>query len=503
MAGKLSLEDTARFDERFRTEIWPLLERAEGGCVSCHNEKNPSQLHFPAEGSSASFKRLLTQGFFEPENPGSLLSRVASPLKEQRMPPPPARSWSDAEIAKLRAFVTDLYDRVHTGVRVDEQFPPELLDPYTGKAPAGGTDNTFLTYRQLRGKIKTLFEDDWVRGEKDLFQENVAQFGGADFIKRFDESSKPAAPFLSALDALSRDVASRAYLESTGPFAGRSERLPSPLALKAPDAAYRAEITRLYRRLLFRAPTEPELRQAFGFIRSIYAARESVARQEGTLDFELTARDDAGRATTHELRIRFTNEPLGVFQQFVDESAHAPQAEVKGKLDRAFTFKAGDRAQRLLLSNEGTLGNVSLAGVELKGPLPETTVKRIESSDPSVSVQGAWQRATSDGLTSFEDGNNNKGSSRIEVPLPVPKDGKYEVWLVWRRSGAGGSGRGRRFAPVDNSSAVPVEVYSHDAPLLANPPLPPVPPKGEAHFFVDQTVDTLPHWDLKTAFRFG
>jgi hypothetical protein len=38
---------------------------------------------------------------------------------------------------------------------------------------------------------------------------------------------------------------------------------------------------------------------------------------------------------------------------------------------------------------------------------------------------------------------------------------------------------------------------------LAVPPAPPVPPKGEAHFFVDQSMDTVAFWDLKTAFRFG
>jgi hypothetical protein len=49
-----------------------------------------------------------------------------------------------------------------------------------------------------------------------------------------------------------------------------------------------------------------------------------------------------------------------------------------------------------------------------------------------------------------------------------------------------------------------IEVASRNkASALAIPPAPPVPPKGEARFFVDETVDTLPFIDLKTAFRFG
>jgi hypothetical protein len=504
VAGQLSAEDSELFEARFAKEIWPLLERANGGCVSCHNQNNPSQLHFSADGPEANFKRLLAHAFLDPKNPSGFLARITTPVKERRMPPPPMKQWTPAEVTKLRSFVNDLGAKLQkSGVRADEMFPSDLLDPYTGRPVSGGPDNTFLTYRQLRGKVRTIFGDEWKRGGRDLFQENIAQFGGADFVKRFDESSKASATYLSAVDTLARDVSSRAYLASSGPFAGRAENLPSPASMKTPSTAYRAEIARLYRKLLYRNPTEGEVRQAFAFIKDIYAAQESVARQEGTLDFELAVADGAGREATQMVRLRFSNQALGVYQEFLDQSAQAEQPQVSKNLNGQFTFKPKSPGQRFEITNEGTRGNVSLAAVELKGPQPETTVKRIEVTDPSVSLQGGWQRRTNDNFVSFEDADNNKGSSRIEIPIDVPKEGKYEVTVVWRRSGSVQVGRGRRATAASNARAVLVEVHSHDPSVIANPPLPEVPPKGEARFFIDQTMDTIPHWDLQAAFKFG
>ncbi len=502
VGGRLSLEDAAALEERFTKEIWPLLDRANGGCVACHRANNPSQLHFGEDGAGFNFKKLLGHGFFNPDNPSGLLARITSPIPEQRMPPAPANPWPAGEVEKLRRFVKDLYDRTQAGgVRPDEQFPAELLDPYTGKPVSGGPDNTFLTYRQLQGKIRTLFGDDWKRGGKDLFLANLAQFNGADFKERFDESSKASATFLSAMDSLSRDVASRAYLRSSGPFAGRSEKLASPLKLKAPDAAYRAEIARLYRKLLFRSPTEAETAQAFALIRNIYQAEETVAKEPGNLDLELLVEDDAGRRASHAFRLPFTNQVLGIYQEWLDQSVEAKAEQVRKKLDRAFTFRPKTTGQKFELTNEETDGNVSLAAIELKGPLPGAAVKRIDVTAPGVNLQGAWQEKKSNGFTSFEDNNNSKGGSRIEIPIDVEREGKYEVTVVWRRPGVVQIRRAR--VPQQNAPAVLVQVHSHDAPATANPPLAAVPPKGEAHFHIDQTLDTIRYWELEPGFQFG
>lgn len=497
----LSQADAAELEARFTKDVWPLLERASGGCVSCHNKGNPSQLHFPEGGAAAGFKKLLGQGFFEPDNPAGLLARISTPVAAQRMPPAPQKPWTEAETNTLRDFVKDLYDRVHHGARADEQFPAELLDPFTGKKVAAGPDTTFLSYTQLRGKIRTLFGDDWNRGGKDLFQANIAQFNGADFVTRFDESSKAAPTFLSAVDTLARDVASRAYLTSSGPFAGRKERLPSPLSLKAPDAAYRAEIARLYRKLLFRSPSPAETQQAFSLIKSVYQAADVVAKESGFLDLELIVEDAAGRKAVRPVRIPFANEALGSYQEWLDQSGASDTPQVRKKLNGAFTFRPHTPGQAFELTNEGTAGNVSLAAIELKGPLPKDAVKRIDVTAPGVSLQGAWTQRTADGFTSVEDGNNSKGSSTVEMPIDVPEAGQYEVTVTWRRPG-GGQFR-RRNVPQDNAAAVLVQVHSHGASSTANPPLPPVPPAGEAHFTVDQTVDTIRYHELEPGFRFG
>ena len=126
--------------------------------------------------------------------------------------------------------------------------------------------------------------------------------------------------------------------------------------------------------------------QAFRFLRDIYAARGSVAREDTTLDLELDVQDRAGRTTSHAFRLPVNSDRLGVYQAFVDEEARLRPALVKKKLDHVFTLRKGRRDQRLEVSNQETSGNVSIAGAEMKGPLPKTDVKKIEVTDlPSAS----------------------------------------------------------------------------------------------------------------------
>src|SRR4051794_15055044 len=44
------------------------------------------------------------------------------------------------------------------GTLADEQYPPELLQPYTGPANTD-YDNTVLVYDQLRSRVKQVFAD--------------------------------------------------------------------------------------------------------------------------------------------------------------------------------------------------------------------------------------------------------------------------------------------------------------------------------------------------------
>jgi hypothetical protein len=486
---------------RFEREIWPLLRRNGAGCLGCHGEAtgkevSPSQLHLSPD-SDASFHRLLAEGYFDRENPGSLLARLTAAASARRMPPPPAPAWSATEVARLRAFVVavDAYLSAEgASAHADERFPAPLLHAYSGPPPQSGADTTFLSYRQLRGKIESLFGDRWQRNERDLFAENIEQLGGADFRRRFDESTRPAATFLAAVDLMARDVASRAYLARTGPFA--SARLPdaSPLSLSVPDAAYRREIQRLYRHLLFRSASEVEVLSAFRFLQDLYRRRSSLASESADLTFELEARGAGGLTTASSFTLPVGRETRGIHQEFIDENLPSEETFARQKLDGVFLFRAWDRQQEFRISNTDTHGNVSLYAIELRPVQPAAGDRRlvIPVTDPSVRVEGAWRLRRDGEDASYEDRDDNKGESRIAIPIRVPYDGKYELTVSWRK------GFGGRNAP-----RVLVEVLHHGPTRLAMPPAPPVPPRGEAHFYLNQTVDNIAFWDLKTAFRFA
>ncbi len=221
----LGPRERAELTAEFRQEIWPLLNRTSNGqksCVQCHRDgpDNSSPLILLGD-PEEDFLALLGYGYFDEDYPLSLLAKITHKTRKYRMPPEPANSWTDEEIAQLRSFIETLNaQRRGTDISADEMFPAELLADYEGEPGETPSGNTFLSYWQLRKKIQTIFQDDWKRDERDLFQENLAQFGGADFVRRFDESTKATPSFLSALDALASDVASKAYLNGTGPFQG-------------------------------------------------------------------------------------------------------------------------------------------------------------------------------------------------------------------------------------------------------------------------------------------
>jgi hypothetical protein len=488
-AGQLSAADHKAFELRFQRDLWPLLSRnGKDGCVGCHHREHKSGLQFFPD-ADTSFQVLLTEGFFEPANPSSLLARASAPKGDGRMPPGSRPGWTDAELQTLRRFVNDLYQRQNpSAARADETFPEALLQPYRGKV-VQGLDTTFLSFRQLRGKVLTMFGDDWQRGGRDLFADNVHLFGGADFQKRFNESTKASAPFLTGLDMLARDVSTRAFLEGTGPFAGRQGELPSPLDLDRADAAYRREITRLYNGLLYRDPTEAEVQQAFTFLQNIYRDAADIGTRGYDLAFELTVEDDQGLKVNQTLTIPVSGSSLGLTQEWVDETkADGPVG--RKKLDGTFTFKPDVPGQAVQVSNVASHGNVSVHAIEVKGPLPDGAVRTVTVADPGVEADGAWKLDSTRGLVSYEDENQGKGSSTLTLPIAVTQEGKYEVTLCWRAS-------------ADNAAAVLAEVWSHDAGRLAPPPAPVVPPKGEAHYWIDQSNDAIAYVDLGASFRFG
>lgn len=503
--GGFTEEELTAFSKRFQSELWPLFMRGKNSCVSCHDDESESQLHM-ADEPDAAFKRLLAEGRLDPKSTASLLSRVVTPDKKKRMPKPPVKPWTDAEVALLKNFGADVHKAQRKdGAGMDEQFPMELISDYLGKQVQTGPDTTFITFYQLMRKVKAIFNDDWNRNGRDLFTENIGLFNGADFVRSFNESSTASATFLSGIDLLGADVATRAYARASGPFEGRPATLPSPVGKKSPDGTYKKEINRLFNKILFRDASEQEIKDAYQLIQNVYRDEAQLNAQGRELRFELKVEDPAGLASSRDFTIPVSYGACGLYQEYINQDIKPEKGILnKLKLAQEFSFKAKDETQQFQILNAESNGNVSIAGIEIAGPLPDKTVKTIKVSDPSVQILGAWVLKDNE-FPSYEDQNEDKGNASIAIPIRVEKDGKYNVTVLWRKSdgNAGVDKKGRPRPVIGNATSVLVEVLSHDATRHALEEARPVPPKGEAHFFIDQTLSNIPYWELKTSFQFG
>lgn len=482
----------AAFAARFREQVWPLLTQGETTCLDCHGAKASNPLELP-EDSGEAFLHLLQKKYFDPENPSSLLAKLMAPDEDVRMPPKPRQAWDEARVQVIRGFVNDLFKaRGGADDRADERFPEALLTAYEGAAPENaGQDNTFLTYYQLKRKVKAVFGDDWVRNERDLFNENIALFSGADFQIRFNESAKPTAEYLTGLDLLANDVASRAYLIRSGPFADWKAPEHPPVFMNAPDEAYREAIAALYRRILFREPTPEEMASSFEFIRNVYKTHDGAKDGDSRLEFEVTVQGETGPPTARNFAIQLRNKQLGLYQERIDQNAGAPGFVTRKRIGESFPFKAGDEQQTFSLTSADTTGTVAFAGIEIVGPLPSRFTRTIHADSPIVRRSGPWRIENRRGMLGMNDANQNKGECTVEIPIKVQADGDYEVHVRWSKP-----------PKRDLAGNVLVQVYSPGPTRIVNEPLPERPPKGEAHFIVDQTLDTIAFWDLKTSFKF-
>jgi hypothetical protein len=105
---RLAPADREALQQRFEKEVWPLLARGgKDGCVGCHGGKLVSALRMSGD-PGKDFSFMLKEGFFIPDDAGSVLSRIVDPSPKRRMPPGKRPQWSDAEVQVLRAFVVDL-----------------------------------------------------------------------------------------------------------------------------------------------------------------------------------------------------------------------------------------------------------------------------------------------------------------------------------------------------------------------------------------------------------
>ncbi len=505
-AGGPSPAQNIAFQSQFVKTIWPMLQTS---CTGCHNASNPSSLHFNSTAVS-SFHSLLAGGYLDPQNPESLLSRVASPIPSSLMPPAPYHKWTEAQCNVLRSFCSALYAG-RTGANLQaanaDRFPAALLQPYHGPWPAQSNDNTFLTWYQLRNKIYTLFGDHWNRNGKNLFEQDIAQFGGADFVARFNETATPSAEYLSALDSLAADVSARAYLNHTGPFNGLNTNLPPPSG-SVPSAAYRHNIVLLYQRMLFRPPTPVEMEQTWRFMRAVYAQKKLLADQPAAVDFRLTARNEFGQTATEDCAVPLVNGALGEVQSNVNENnctqTLPPGKEALHALNGPVLLKAGDTRQKLVVSNQDTSGEVLVSGIAIVGPLPSTQTQIIDVKGHGVEATGAWKLEYPNGVASFTDSNQNKGDSILTFPLSVGADGKYNIELLWQsRPGKAEQVNGTTHYTGKLAGSVPVRVECYSPSSTATPSAPAVPSKGTARFIIDQSNDAVKFWKFAPLFRFG
>jgi hypothetical protein len=208
----------------FAQQVYPSLTAGPSECVSCHAPTSGRRFTVTTD-ATETFHLARTAGFFKDE-PGSLLSRVTNPNDAVRMPlGTPALSVETVEALNKAACMVRAFE-ASGGPAADEQFPPELLTPYTG-TPIDSYDNPFLNFVQLKAKVKSVFADDWVRGGVDQFERNIGLFGGVNFRTHFVEARAATPDFLLGLDALAPEVCQPAATNGTGPFAGLS--LSEPL----------------------------------------------------------------------------------------------------------------------------------------------------------------------------------------------------------------------------------------------------------------------------------
>lgn len=218
----------------FGREVYPAMVRQDSGCVSCHTTTSGRQFKVSQE-PTETFYAARAAGFLSTQ-PGSLVSRLVATDESTRMPRGQP-SWSAREIAAMASITCQLaaVEARSPQTPPDEEFPPALLQPYTGPAVAT-YDNPFLGFVQLKGKVKQVFNDDWVRNSVDKWAQTVGLFGGVDYVQYFVEARVASPDFLLGMDALAPDVCLLAARNKTGPFTGLDTSAP---IIDTPPAATR------------------------------------------------------------------------------------------------------------------------------------------------------------------------------------------------------------------------------------------------------------------------
>ncbi|MEZ6138129.1 MAG: hypothetical protein R3C53_24865 [Pirellulaceae bacterium] len=486
-----------RLLRQYEKHVAGALANSTNGCIDCHSSQSMSNLVLTGN-SLEDLRHLLDDGYLRTAGPDTLLGRVKNAHPDRRMPKD-AEPWDRGQIRKLEKFLKSVQAQEHaSGVATDEQFPRSLLSPFDeSTVPSTRPAPTqFLSYWQLRGKVKAIFHDDWVRGDRDLFSENIAAFSGADFKTRFNESTDPSASFLSALEVLSRDVASRAYRQKLGPFADWNE--PLDAATSASDLQQAIET--VYQRVLFRSPSEQESRHALELLQGVQDLEQTIAERHTELVFEVTVTDPTTSLTSQAtISIPVNGDRLGIQQSIIDQRANTQSETSDSDSDSKHGRRLLGRISlgpnhpgRVVLHNKGTYRNVSFAGVELRDSHGDLVrIVNVDSSD--VTVDGAWVPSEQGDLKYLEDKNQHKGLSTITVTLTSDMDQEIDVIARW-------------IPDARNADNVLCELFGDNVEPhrgLQSPQQYDIPETGTAVFHFDCSNDTVPFVELPGVFQFG
>ncbi len=201
----------------FAQKVQPQLAQGAGNCASCHGPASGRLFRVYGNGEET-FYAARADGFLK-NQAGTLLDRLLTTDSLARMPRN-GLSWTSSEVEPVAKVTCELvaYDASHP-TQSDEEFPPSLLMPYTG-APNTSYENSFIDYRQLKGKVKQIFGDDWVRNSQDQFAAHIGLFGGVDFQTHMVAARAATPEFLLGLDLLAPDICARAVANHSGPFLG-------------------------------------------------------------------------------------------------------------------------------------------------------------------------------------------------------------------------------------------------------------------------------------------
>jgi hypothetical protein len=468
--------------KQYEKKLAAIVADADAGCIDCHSSQTMSNLVLTGD-TLRDLRHLLDDGYLKSTGPDTLLGRLKNAHADRHMPKD-AEPWNRKQLRQLERFLERVSQQeISSGIAADERFPRSLLMAATATG-SSSPPTQFLSYRQLRGKIQTIFEDDWVRGDRDLFAENVAALGGADFKTRFNESTEPSASYLSALEVLSRDVASRAYRQQLGPFSQWTE--PSWAAADGAATELESSIRTVYQRVLFRSPTSAEMQQALELLQGVQDLESSISERNTELVFEVTVTDPVtGMSGQETIMIPVSGERLGLRQTIVDQTVAGQGECVLGRL----RLEPGSPA-RVVVHNQGTFRNVSFAGIELRDAQGQV-VHSIAVDTAAVFVDGAWTREDRKELKVLADKNQHKGLSTLVVTLDGPTSGQFDVVAKWLPDERNADNvLFELFGPMEDVTLAAPQRFATHAP-------------GAGLFYFDCSNDTVPFVELPGVFQFG